>query len=407
MKKLAQLGVMRIATLSALLIQNVLIVRQVGLDEIGRYYIIATVAYLGNAAFFVGSSLVLQRKLATVSTTRLLDPRGLAGYVSVTGAAGSSFLLIVSILYFWSTGGPVVTLPLICCLLSLATYLSAVTRDIVLLCDQPVKSASLQTTEALVKLVLIFAVTASPGATAEHIVAASSAASLLAAAVGATLLMRITRRHRQSYRETPVRFGKQLTAVGTSGLLNWAQLQGYRPLVAAMHFPSEIVGTVALLTTLGGTAANAVCSVMAQLNVPRQYASGGKSSFRYLQQLLLAIAATCIAVLPLGYLFIELTGKTSLRPFLYLVGIGVLLESGNAIVGIALNHCSVQERPLWHLPLGGAMGCVATAVILLAVPMASNPYARIAAALLCGQLVSVAVVWLVTSRMSGRAYAEQ
>jgi hypothetical protein len=399
MRKLGQLGSMRAATLLALLAQNALVVHALALDEIGAYYIIATVAYLGNAAVFVGADLALQKKLAGLSVDLRLDLRALLAYVVATAVPGVLLLAVAASAYFWATGRIGVALPLICCLLSLSIYVASITRNLLLLCDRPLHSSLLQVIDAAGKLALVGALSLASLASARSVVLASAAASFFAAALGVAMLRRITTRTVQSYREPPLALAGRLASVGSSGLLNWAQLQGYRPLAAALFSSTEVVGAVALLTTLGGVAANGVNSVIGQMNVPRQYASKGATSFVYLQQLLLANAGTSLAMLPFAWAFLVVTGKAGLLGFLYLVVAGVLVEAGNAVIGVAVNHCNVAGQSLWHLPLAALAGCATTGGVLATLGSTSHPQALIAAALVLGQFTAAGLTWFITLRL--------
>lgn len=406
MNRLGQLGLMRVGTLLALLAQNALVVHTLPLDEIGRYYIIATVAYLGNAAVFVGADMALQKKLAGLSTDLRLDLSSLLVYVGATAVPGLLMLGAAASAYFWSVGRLSVWLPVLCCLLSLSIYLSSITRNVVLLCDRPVHSSLLQAIEAVGKLAFIATAGAAGVASAELVVLASAAGSFVAALTGMLMLRSITTRSVQSYRESPAVLAVKLLSVGSSGVLNWVQLQGYRPIVAALFSSTEIIGAVALLTTLGGTAANGVGSVIAQMNVPRQYATRGASTFVYLRQLLLGAVATSVTMLPSAYAFLLVTGKSSLAPLLYLVVAGVLIESGNAVIGVAANHCNVRGRPLWHLALATLAGCGVAGAFLPFLAASAQPHLLIGAALLAGQFAAVGLTWFITLRMTSSVHAQ-
>ena len=65
---LGQLGLIRVITLAASLAQSVMVVRSLSLASIGEYFLITTVAYLGNAVIFVGAGRAMQRKLTYLPT---------------------------------------------------------------------------------------------------------------------------------------------------------------------------------------------------------------------------------------------------------------------------------------------------------------------------------------------------
>jgi hypothetical protein len=404
---LGQLGLMRLATLAATLAQSVMVVRSLSLESIGQYYLVTTVAYLGNAAIFVGADMAMQRQLATLASDRRLNRRGMLAYVFTVAGCGAALLFATSAAYFWSTSArPAASLPWLCCLLSLGNYFALTSRNAVLLCGKPVSASALQLVEAIGKVVLIGLAVNAQGTSAETLVLATAGGSLLSAACACALLARATTSTNRPYREPFRPLARKIAAIGSAGLLNWGQLQGYRPLLAALMPTTEIIGTVALLTTLGSTAGSSLSTILAQMHVQQQYASNGATSAQYLKHVALAAAAGAVLLLPLAFVFLVITEKTALSPFLYLFVIGLLVEAGNAAVGIAINHCNVLGQPVWHLPLAGLLGCAVTLALLLVVPSSDHPHLLIGTAIGLGQLVTVLVTWSFTLALARRQHAQ-
>lgn len=396
-KKIAKLGSLRIATLVLMLAQNVLVVRFLALDEIGRYYLIATIAYLGNAIVFVGADFHLQRSLAHLSETPRLSRSGLVRYILATGVGGSTLVLAAAIAYaVFALGESWRPFALVCCVLSLATYLSGLGRNLLQLAGLPTYSNFGPLTEGIARTVMLILLAVSSHASAISVATASAVGSLLAATVTLPLLCRMCKPVDESYLKHPGALFRKVFPIGSSGFLNWAQLQGYRTVVASSAGGAQFVGTVSFMSTLGSTAANAAFTILAQLQVPRQYQSRGASTARYLLQLGgLALLLTLLC-LPAGAVFLWLTNRTELLGRVYLVAVGVILEAGNAAIGVCTNHANVLGKPMWQLPLAGLVGCGIAYGTLFAPSLISDPISRIATSLVLGQLAATALVLFFT-----------
>lgn len=397
----ARLGVMRVATLGTSLLQSLIIVRSLSLESLGQYYLIATIAYLGNAAVFVGADAAMQRQLAKLSEDPRLNRRGISFYVFCVAFWGSTVVLISSTLYFWFVNQSFVgNLPLLCCVLSITTYLSLTTRNAILLTGHAVSTSALQFIEAASKATLIGIAALLGNPSAETLILATAGGSLCSAICAWFLLGRLTKPSTDPYQEPLRPLIAKISAIGSSGLLNWAQLQGYRPLLAALLPSVEVIGAVAFLTTLGATVGNSISTIMSQIHVPRQFTTNGETTSTYAKQLWLASISAAIIALPFAYIFLLATNKSDLSPLLYLFVAGIFIEMGNGTIGIAISHCNIRGKPIRHIPIAGTFGCLTTLAMLLYVPAAENQYLVIAAGLAIGQLVTVSIVWFFTFKPS-------
>ncbi len=396
-RKIAKLGSLRIATLALMLAQNVLVVRFLALDEIGRYYLIATIAYLGNAVVFVGADFHLQRSLAHLSENPRLSRSGLLRYMLATGAGGSTLVLAAATTYaVYALGESWLPFALVCCGLSLATYLSGLGRNLLQLAGLPTYSNFGPLTEGIARTAMLVLLAVSGHASAISVATTSAIGSVLAAAVTLPLLCRMSKPSDESYLSNPGALFRKVLPIGSSGFLNWAQLQGYRTVVASNAGGTQFVGTVSFMSTLGSTAANAVFTILAQLQVPRQYQSRGASTARYLVVLGGLTVVLALLSLPAGAVFLWLTDRTELFGRVYLVAVGVVLEAGNAAIGVCTNHANVLGKPMWQLPLAGLVGCGVAYSILFAPSLVRDPISRIAASLVLGQLAATALVLFFT-----------
>jgi len=120
--------------------------------------------------------------------------------------------------------------------------------------------------------------------------------------------------------------------ISFGAVINWIQLQGYRMILAPMgHI--ETIGLYATVANVGHSGMNAASTVYAQLFVPNLYKTHGKDIKRYMQWALVTI----IGVLSVGILFsrefVSLLTNNSFAEYSYLIGYGILAESGNFIIG--------------------------------------------------------------------------
>ena len=232
------------------------------------------------------------------------------------------------------------------------------------------------------------------------VAATSAAGSLLAATVTLGLLLRAMKRRDSevsSYRGSTRLLGDTVVSVGTSGILNWAQLQGYRPLMMGMPNGGQVVGSVAFMSTLGSTAANAVFTILAQLQVPQQYNTRGASTPRYLRLLGLTALGLSLICLPAGAVFLWLSAKTQLMGLVYLVAVGVLVEAGNAAIGVCTHHMNALGQKMWNLPFAGFIGCALTFGMIL-IPVSDDAHISVAIALVAGQALAVGIILYLTYR---------
>jgi O-antigen/teichoic acid export membrane protein len=167
----------------------------------------------------------------------------------------------------------------------------------------------------------------------------------------------------------------------------------------------EIVGTVALLIGLGSTAAMSCFAVVSQMHVPRLYASQGRDVRRYWGVTIGVALALAFCAWPAGWLFLKLTDKQALLPYVGLISVGVLLEACNALVGIVLHRANAAGNSLWRLPLASGVACATTLLMLIFLAPVQTSAWLIGATLAAGQLLVVILVWLPSHLPVARRHA--
>lgn len=120
--------------------------------------------------------------------------------------------------------------------------------------------------------------------------------------------------------------------ISFGAVINWIQLQGYRILLAPMgHI--ETIGLYATVANIGHTGMNAASTVYGQLFVPNIYKTNGEYIKKYIGFAILVI----LFVLFVGMIFSEtlvvLLTSNKFAEYSYLIGYGILAESGNFIIG--------------------------------------------------------------------------
>jgi len=408
MAVLAAHVVFRGLTVVSTLTQSVVLARSLTVPEIGLYYLIATMAYVGSAAVFVGADINLQRRVADVAREGLLPDRtSLWRYFAITSFIGLGLVAAVSAAFFDSRFSPLWRVVSACCLISFATYAATIYRNSLLVSGRVMRSSAAQATDAVGKLAAVWIVSisvqdADPVGFTLGSATGSAAVLLLFATIGRWSTSKPTIRLAP---ESLVNSLKRILPISSSGLLNWAQTQAYRPLLAILHAPMDIVGTTSLLIGLGSTAAMSWFAVVAQVQVPKVYASRGHHFRPYLN--MLGISTVCLGVLalPAGWLFLMLANKPELLPYLGLLLVGVLLEAGSAAIGVEINRANASGGSLWHLPLAGAAACAVTLAALLLAPAQLRTVWFVAGALTAGQVVAVTLVWLPTAWRTIRTHA--
>ena len=386
-RKFGVLTLMRVLSLILMLCQNVLLLKCLSLNEVGQYYLLATISYVGNAAVFVGADLNLQRLAASDFALSKFSLSGAIDYFFKSAAFGAIVVFSFASIYFFVTGAGTGSwvAAVMCMVTSVSLYASSVLKNILQLDGKIKFVGAIGFSEAALKFLAVVAVTQAGGTTGLAVVSGIAAASAVAAAMGALIARKkITSHPRRIYWPGFLPLAKRIAPVGGSGILNWAQLQAYRPLMIGT-LGGEVLGAVALLSTLGSTVANAVYGIIAQIKNPQIYHSGGKSSLAYLK--LVSIIALVLAILsiPASYVFLSVTHHLDLLPYLTIVAAGVLLESGNAALGLAINHSNATGQNLWFISLAGILGCSVSLTFLLTNFSQLEPHLKITSALIVGQ----------------------
>lgn len=366
LRRVSGLLVARALMLVALLGFNFFILKFFNVVEIGRYYLIATVAYLGNALVFVGADIYLQKVIAPDLQQAWLNRSSFVKYCMACALAGAVPVALFSWLVF-SYFGPEHNASIgICVALTVTAFLTTLVKNLYQTGGKPYWSTLIQLVDIVIKLIalIICWYADQPLAQSLFVVYLLLLVPLLLA--GYTHFVFSS----NSWKQTSYYSGWRAMAavvfpVGGAGVLNWLQLQVYRPFISTVHGNLAAVGAIAFLTNLGSTATNAVLTVVSQLWLPKVYASKGEVTRLYLKTIAAVGLFLALCSVPAGWLFLSLAGKPELIAGIYLVPVGVLQEVINAMIGALVVHYSVREVHLFIFPLMTSIGVAVMVFALL------------------------------------------
>jgi O-antigen/teichoic acid export membrane protein len=395
---LARLGALRVLILFLMFFNTILVVRYLSVEEMGRYYVISTVSYFGNAVIYVGSDMYLQQVLAEISKTNQINAFALFKYFAITVSIGAVVLALGAGMYFANDReNGFFYLTLLCVLSSVSTYIIGSVRNLFQLAALPVYSSLITIAETAFKSTSLFILAADGRVTGINIVLCNAVVSIILAAIFLKIfisMMKCSEGGNISYLNTMDEYVHTVVSIGAGGLLNWVQLQGYRLLLAkTMENGITVVGRFAFMSTLGITISGAVFSILAQVHVPVQYSSRGISTQIYIGIIGKMTVILFGLSLPAGLIFIWLNNKMELIPILYVVAVGVLVEGGNAALGGYANHMNVNRQNMRVIPFAGLIGCFAT-FCCLTLPDNIDVYLKVSVALVVGQIVALSVVMI-------------
>lgn len=395
-----QIGSMALRAVGVLasLLTNIVVAKGLTLEQIAFYYLYVTLAYFGNAGLYVGLDVVLQRLCATLASDGRLDKPFVVRYLVASLLCGGMVVLAFAGAYLLSNGAhSQLWLVAGCCsALSAATYLSTIGKDLLALSRRLNGAALVGMCEQLLRVGLVWVAVNHFAAGALQVAAASALALTVSGLAAIVFVLRASGSSVAPQHAPLSVVARTVIPVGVSGLLNWLQLQAYRP--ALLHFgvKAEILGVASLLTALGMTGANPAFVVTAQSYVPKIYA-GETGAFERCIKMMLGVAlALAVASIPAAYVFLLLSHRSGLMAYLLLVPLGVLVEAGNNFIGVQLHRQNANHGRIWVFPVAGLVGVLGVMLCwLISVPQSSLPY-LIGLSMVGSQLLIIGLIRLFT-----------
>jgi len=366
--QLSTLFLLRILSIALAFSVNVAILKSLDLKEMGAYYVMATVAYFGNAIFFVGLDFSFQKKIQKISVIKTIDYLELNRYITKTYPLGVLATLSLSIaISLLSNNIHWLSISLACALLCGFTYLTTFFRNILLIAGDKIGVSLSYFFEQASKLGLVIGFILYGLNSAVEIILVLSLSAFITAVYGFIRVKIYLKNSNkiQVYSNTGADYKKIIIPTGISGVLNWAQLQGYRPIIGGFLGKPEVVGSVGFLTMLGGAITSAVFSVMAQYWVPRQFSSGGVDTKIILKKTMYAIIALALMAYPTTFIFIRAISIEQFNGMEYLVSVGVIVEGCNYIIGLLGSHSNITNGSYLKSAISSICGLVVITFILI------------------------------------------
>jgi len=393
---------LRIVGVGASLLTNIVIAKRLALAEIAYYYLYATLAYFGNAGLYVGCSVFLQRHCSSLAKSHEMDRSFFVRYIAATLIGGTLLVGLFSFGYLVVRGDARSVWPtaLWCAVLSGATYLSAVGRDLLALSHKIGLAAFFGFTDQILRLGLVMSIFSQMRAGALEVTSATALAYLLSSAGAITTLIFIcsTDLRVKTKQFEMKNLARTIAPVGSSGLLNWLQLQSYRPVLLYFGIQPEAIGIASLLTALGTTGANPIFTVATQSFIPNFYA-GDPTAFRRSISLVLRLTLVLgLASIPGAIVFLLLSNRQGLLFFALLVPLGVMVEAANNMIGACIHRQNSTGGSMWILAVSSCVG-VLTMGASWFLPILQNalPY-KIGCGMVASQLAVLGTISLAIRR---------
>jgi hypothetical protein len=189
-----------------------------------------------------------------------------------------------------------------------------------------------------------------------EVTAASALATIVSGVTAIAVLLLCTGSSKSLVRATASDIAHTVAPIGFSGLMNWLQLQSYRPALLYFGIQPDVIGIASLLTTLGMAGANPIFTVTAQSYIPRFYA-GELRTFRECTVAIIRLALLlALAAIPVAMVFLVLSGRQALLIYVLLVSLGVFVEAGNNVIGAFMHRRNATGGSMWVLAASGSVG---------------------------------------------------
>jgi len=393
-RQMLQTG-LRFAAVAAALVTNIIVARTLALDQIAYYYLYVTLAYFGNAGLYVGLGVALQKLCASLASSRSLDKIFLVRYMAMSVGGGTAAVLLFSITYLMAHGSEPHPLRVAACCAALsgANYLSSTTKDLLALSQRLTHAALLGLVEQVLKMVFVWLVLSYLHVVAAvDVAAATAAAAILTGVGGMSALLRFSASAHESTASSVKlqNIAHTVAPIGLSGLMNWLQLQSYRPVLLFFGTEPQIIGIASLLTSLGMTGANPVLSIIAQTYIPRLYVGEAGAFRKCIRAIAITALVAAIVSMPAAVAFLLVSGRRSLLFYMLLVPLGVMVEAANSLIGAYMHRRNVQGESMWILAKAGSIGVLIAAISWLLPHTTNNLPYIIGVGLVASQLAILA-----------------
>lgn len=344
MKKLFLITSLRSVVIIGQLIFIKLYTNILSLDEIGYFYFFTTISYFLNALIFIPYDFFQQAEVFKLKEDGFnlkhlfkLNLKLIKLILSLT-----IFFVIVSLILKISYTYIILLLFFI----ALTLYLSTAIKIFLNNHNEQLIVVATMILELLVKISVFYVAIIDDGLGLSGLQAILLA--ILTAQIASILLLSLKLlKHVNFYKgeDKKIEITKVVTfcyPFSISTVISWLLLQGYRIVLVPLGYV-ESVGIFALISGIGATGFNSVSTVYSQLFQPEIYKSKGKYIKKYLKWgVLLILSIFTIALLFKNYIVIVITNDELLE-YAYLIGFGVLIESGSFFNGALIVFLSIHN----------------------------------------------------------------
>ncbi len=329
---------------------NFYLIKNLADEAIGLFYLTMTMSYIGNAFVFVGCDLFIQRKLVYLQDDFSIHQESFFKFIFATSVIGILLITLFSSLFFISIQPSSIDVVLgiaSCCFLSLSVYYGNLIKNLFQLANKQYKASFFQIFDACLKFSVFIYIFHTLQPDEKKVQVSILTYSVILVIVSLSFMLAAFKNNvEHKWRiDTIGQVTSRILPIGFSGVLNWVQLQGYRPYLAAIQAQKEL-GIVSYMTSLASTATASVLSVINQIAIPKIYQSSGEYIHFHLKVILFVSLIISVCSIPAGYLFFLMANKLSYTAYLYILPIGVLQEAVNAVIGAYTHVFNVRDNKL-------------------------------------------------------------
>lgn len=363
-KEVASLLSIRGLSITVQLLTSIILVNITEIRELGTYYVLYTLSYIGNCIVFIGYDFVLQKKLRTLSDGYSIDYRRFILASTKVIPIGFALVSMFAIIYLYSLSSlNYLMVSLLCGASAVNNYILTLFRHVLLVGAKKRAYASSFLVESLMRVsfVMIFFKINGNIITGADILLAFLVSYLLTSIVFLVFIFKsfvnVGFGAIDNFDVTRQEITRVLIPVGIGSVVYLIHLQGYRPLLGFISPNNlELVGIISFLTTLGATACNSILTIVSQYWVPRQFLSGGQKTAEYNKKLILFLVPLLAVSWPFGHVFIYLLGKPIFYGHSIIISFGVAIEGCSFILSSLGANANLKFGDYYHVLMAGLLG---------------------------------------------------
>ena len=321
--------------------------------QIGIFFYLGTLSYILNALVFVPIDSYMQARISNIEKLPYIALKNLIIKALLTALFMCVLLSLPLVLMGHLSPSEVPLLYLMAAFLYLCTSI----RNLLNIRGYLTFSTSMVLFESLARLIVFIFFSAIFEASAQALLLSSIVALFIEFIILFYWALKVLPLSFLSVRlDGPFTILKSTTLLAGCAVSNTVQLQSYKLILPSAGYLNTS-GALGVVSNIGAVAMSSCAQVFSQLFTPRLYKSNGASVNEYVGWgSLMALMVLIIGLLLSNFLVLNLT-KSDYLPYASLIGVGVVIEASNMIVGAysiyLLLHGKI--RPLFLIQLIGAL----------------------------------------------------